>query len=208
MRGCARRPNWTSSAEPDAHVVGEVSLGRSCGSAHQRRKVLQRMDAGESMADLALTFGVDRATHPAASANGRPEPWLNCWHGCRPALASRSQDATKDGSRGQPGKPGKRVRERSSCPRILGRSDTAPGPALDTFWPPPPTLGIAQRRLMSRWRPRAPLTERSKACLRFSCSSPPAGFVSCLPRQDSTARQASLRANAINQRCRCRRTPP
>jgi hypothetical protein len=30
-------------------------------SAHQRREALQRMDAGESMVDLARTFGVDRA---------------------------------------------------------------------------------------------------------------------------------------------------
>jgi DNA invertase Pin-like site-specific DNA recombinase len=29
---------------------------------HQRREALQRMDAGESMVDLARTFGVDRAT--------------------------------------------------------------------------------------------------------------------------------------------------
>jgi DNA invertase Pin-like site-specific DNA recombinase len=31
-------------------------------SAHQRREALQRMDAGESMVELARTFGVDRAT--------------------------------------------------------------------------------------------------------------------------------------------------
>jgi DNA invertase Pin-like site-specific DNA recombinase len=31
-------------------------------SAHQRREALQRMDAGESIVDLARTFGVDRAT--------------------------------------------------------------------------------------------------------------------------------------------------
>jgi DNA invertase Pin-like site-specific DNA recombinase len=31
-------------------------------SAHQRREALLRMDAGESVVDLARTFGVDRAT--------------------------------------------------------------------------------------------------------------------------------------------------
>jgi DNA invertase Pin-like site-specific DNA recombinase len=31
-------------------------------SAHQRREALQRMDAGESVVELARTFGVDRAT--------------------------------------------------------------------------------------------------------------------------------------------------
>jgi hypothetical protein len=31
-------------------------------TAHQQREALQRMDAGESMVDLARTFGVDRAT--------------------------------------------------------------------------------------------------------------------------------------------------
>jgi DNA invertase Pin-like site-specific DNA recombinase len=31
-------------------------------TAHQRREALQRMDAGESVVDLARTFGVDRAT--------------------------------------------------------------------------------------------------------------------------------------------------
>jgi transposase-like protein len=29
---------------------------------HRRREALQRMDAGESVVDLARTFGVDRAT--------------------------------------------------------------------------------------------------------------------------------------------------
>jgi hypothetical protein len=31
-------------------------------SVHQRREALQRMDASESVVDLARTFGVDRAT--------------------------------------------------------------------------------------------------------------------------------------------------
>jgi hypothetical protein len=31
-------------------------------SAHQRREALRRMDAGESVVDLARTFSVDRAT--------------------------------------------------------------------------------------------------------------------------------------------------
>jgi DNA invertase Pin-like site-specific DNA recombinase len=31
-------------------------------TAHQRREARQRMDAGESIVDLARTFGVDRAT--------------------------------------------------------------------------------------------------------------------------------------------------
>jgi DNA invertase Pin-like site-specific DNA recombinase len=31
-------------------------------SAHQRREALGRLDAGESVVDVALTFGVDRAT--------------------------------------------------------------------------------------------------------------------------------------------------
>jgi hypothetical protein len=31
-------------------------------TAHQRREALHRMDAGESIVDLARTFGVDRAT--------------------------------------------------------------------------------------------------------------------------------------------------
>jgi hypothetical protein len=40
-----------------------VRFGRPAKlSVHQRREALQRMDAGESMVDLARTFGVDRAT--------------------------------------------------------------------------------------------------------------------------------------------------
>jgi DNA invertase Pin-like site-specific DNA recombinase len=40
-----------------------VRFGRSLKlSAHQQREALQRMDAGESVVDLARTFGVDRAT--------------------------------------------------------------------------------------------------------------------------------------------------
>jgi DNA invertase Pin-like site-specific DNA recombinase len=40
-----------------------VRFGRPAKlSAHQRREALQRMDAGESVVDLARTFGVDRAT--------------------------------------------------------------------------------------------------------------------------------------------------
>jgi transposase-like protein len=40
-----------------------VRFGRPAKlSAHQRQEALQRMDAGESMVDLARTFGVDRAT--------------------------------------------------------------------------------------------------------------------------------------------------
>jgi hypothetical protein len=31
-------------------------------TAHQRREALHRMNAGESIVDLARTFGVDRAT--------------------------------------------------------------------------------------------------------------------------------------------------
>ena len=31
-------------------------------TAHQRREALRRMNAGESIVDLARTFGVDRAT--------------------------------------------------------------------------------------------------------------------------------------------------
>jgi DNA invertase Pin-like site-specific DNA recombinase len=41
-------------------------------SAHQRREALQRMDAGESMVDLARTFGVDRATLYRMQAAERP----------------------------------------------------------------------------------------------------------------------------------------
>jgi DNA invertase Pin-like site-specific DNA recombinase len=41
-------------------------------TAHQRREALQRMDAGESMVDLANTFGVDRATLYRMQAAERP----------------------------------------------------------------------------------------------------------------------------------------
>jgi DNA invertase Pin-like site-specific DNA recombinase len=41
-------------------------------TAHQRREALQRMDAGESMVDLARTFGVDRATLYRMQAADRP----------------------------------------------------------------------------------------------------------------------------------------
>jgi DNA invertase Pin-like site-specific DNA recombinase len=51
-----------------------VRFGRPAKlSAHQRREALQRMDAGESVVDLARTFGVDRATlyRLQAAADGR-----------------------------------------------------------------------------------------------------------------------------------------
>jgi DNA invertase Pin-like site-specific DNA recombinase len=41
-------------------------------SAHQRREALQRMDAGESVVELARTFGVDRATLYRLQAAERP----------------------------------------------------------------------------------------------------------------------------------------
>jgi DNA invertase Pin-like site-specific DNA recombinase len=42
---------------------GGVRFGRPLKMTdHQRREALQRMDAGESVVDLARTFGVDRAT--------------------------------------------------------------------------------------------------------------------------------------------------
>jgi Resolvase, N terminal domain/Helix-turn-helix domain of resolvase len=41
-------------------------------SAHQRREALQRMDAGESVVELARTFGVDRATLYRMQAAANP----------------------------------------------------------------------------------------------------------------------------------------
>jgi DNA invertase Pin-like site-specific DNA recombinase len=52
----------TGEGRERAKMAG-VRFGRPAKlSAHQRREALQRMDAGESMVDLARTFGVDRAT--------------------------------------------------------------------------------------------------------------------------------------------------
>jgi DNA invertase Pin-like site-specific DNA recombinase len=52
----------TGEGRERAKTAG-VRFGRPAKlSAHQRREALQRMDAGESMVDLARTFGVDRAT--------------------------------------------------------------------------------------------------------------------------------------------------
>jgi DNA invertase Pin-like site-specific DNA recombinase len=42
-------------------------------TAHQRREALQRMDAGESVVELARTFGVDRATLYRLQAAERPQ---------------------------------------------------------------------------------------------------------------------------------------
>jgi DNA invertase Pin-like site-specific DNA recombinase len=42
-------------------------------SAHQRREALRRMDAGESVVDLARTFSVDRATLYRLRAAERPQ---------------------------------------------------------------------------------------------------------------------------------------
>jgi DNA invertase Pin-like site-specific DNA recombinase len=51
----------------------EVRFGRPAKlSAHQRREALQRMAGGESMVDLARTFGVDRATQYQMQAAERP----------------------------------------------------------------------------------------------------------------------------------------
>jgi DNA invertase Pin-like site-specific DNA recombinase len=41
-------------------------------TAHQRWEALHRMDAGESIVDLARTFGVDRATLYRVQAAARP----------------------------------------------------------------------------------------------------------------------------------------
>ena len=62
----------TGEGREHAKTAG-VRFGRPAKlSAYQRREALQRMDAGESMVDLARTFGVDRATlyrmHALASA--------------------------------------------------------------------------------------------------------------------------------------------
>jgi hypothetical protein len=113
----------------------------------------------------------ERATRPGAL---NPTSVVEARHQARPG---RRRGALRDGSQGPLGRLGKHVRERSSHPRILGRPDIELGPALDTFWRPPPTLrAVAPRPVMSRWRPRAQLTARPK-CLRFSCFL---SFGSCL----------------------------
>jgi hypothetical protein len=76
--------------------------------------------------------------------------------------------AFRDDSQGRLGKPGKHVRERSSYPRILRRSDIDSRPEPDIVQRPPPTLGTAPRRVMSTQRPKVPLRTQPKARLRFS----------------------------------------
>jgi DNA invertase Pin-like site-specific DNA recombinase len=52
----------TGKGRERARIAG-VRFGRPVKlSAHQRREALQRRDAGESVVELACTFGVDRAT--------------------------------------------------------------------------------------------------------------------------------------------------
>jgi hypothetical protein len=82
----------------------------------------------------------------------------------RPDLALRSRHAIKDGSQGQIGRLGSRVRERSASPRILGRSDTALGPEPDTLQRLLPNLALAPRRPMSGPRMRRRQQRDRNAC--------------------------------------------
>jgi hypothetical protein len=86
---------------------------------------------------------------PQALASGRRCGLRECWRGCRPDLALRSRHGTRDGSRGQIGKPCMLWRARSSYPRILRRSDIDSRPEPDIVQRPPPTVGTAPRRVMS-----------------------------------------------------------
>jgi DNA invertase Pin-like site-specific DNA recombinase len=63
----------TGEGRERAKVKG-VRFGRPLKlSPHQRREALERLDAGEPVADVARTFGVDRATLYRLQAAGRPE---------------------------------------------------------------------------------------------------------------------------------------
>jgi len=56
--------------------VNGVRFGRPLKlSHHQRREALERLDAGESVVDIARTFGVDRATlYRLKAQQSRPQP--------------------------------------------------------------------------------------------------------------------------------------
>jgi transposase-like protein len=41
---------------------GAENLGHAFTSAHQRREAIERINAGEAVAEVARTFAVDRAT--------------------------------------------------------------------------------------------------------------------------------------------------
>jgi hypothetical protein len=104
-------------------------------------------------------------------------------------LSFCSETPTKDGTQDPPCRLGSHVRERSSCPRILGRSDIALGAGPDTWQRPSPILEIVPEPATSRWRARARLTAQSK-CLRSSCFSPSDWFLSRFLQQNSTVRGA------------------
>jgi hypothetical protein len=114
---------------------------------------------------------------PISSASRRPNGVTRRPTGCvhrRPTCLKGHVvvgQRVRGDSQGPLGRPRKRGRERSSCPRIPARSGIALAPALDTVPQLAPILEIAPRRVASRCRAKAPLTTRPKACSRSSMFS-------------------------------------
>jgi hypothetical protein len=71
-------------------------------SAHQRREVIERLDAVDAVVDVARTFGVDRATRSSASRGDRAAGRWGCCCPCCTHVWGGPGDPLSDASGGGP----------------------------------------------------------------------------------------------------------